>query len=49
MHIKKAAEDFSAVFFMRSQCLQRINLYQKAFRIAFTICEKWVESIEPVR
>lgn len=55
MHIKKAAEVFSAVFFMRSQCLQGINLcsginlYPEAFGFAFTICEKRMESIEPVR
>ena len=49
MHIKKAAEDFSAVFFIRSQCLQWISLPQKAFRFTVIICEKRMESIEPVR
>lgn len=49
MHIKKAAEYLSAVFFNQSQCLRLINLYPEAFRFSFTICENLVESIEPAR
>lgn len=47
MHITKAAEYLSAVFFMRSQCLHLSDLYSEAFRFPFTICENLVESIEP--